>query len=112
VRIPLPVSDQTRQDARQQVINQLVHVYPEGTFLALFDLKSNQPTAHVHKAIRQARLLGLFGWFANDRCCRCEMEGDTPTDCDCFESSGKWCKLTDQGLCMGASDLCQGTKKA
>ncbi|HXR40464.1 MAG TPA: hypothetical protein VN776_15290 [Terracidiphilus sp.] len=110
VRIPLPVSDGSEQEARQGVIDELIRVFPEGSFRALFDPKPNQLTPEVRKAIQHARYMGLFSWWVNDKCCRCEMSGgvpNLPTDCNCYPSTGKWCAIDDQGMCLG--DMCPDT---
>ncbi|MGD0830619.1 MAG: hypothetical protein ABR907_06735 [Terracidiphilus sp.] len=109
VRIPLPVSDCTELEARQHVIDELVRVFPDGTFLALFDPRPNQLTPEVRHAIHHARLLGLFSWWVNDRCCRCETYGGLPTDCNCYYSPGNWCHIDDQGMCLG--DMCPAPKE-
>lgn len=104
VRIPLPVSDRTNQEARQAALTELLEADPDRTFLSLFQQLAPS-SSRARKAVRQARQMGLLGWFSNDLCCSKQEDDES-----CFECPGGWCVVTDMGICTDASTPCPGKR--
>ena len=113
LRLPLPIHDRRKQKARQAALNKFVTQAGEWTFLDLFTKSADKMPRAFQSALRNVRLLGLLGWWNNDRCCDVGGGGGGIKDA-CVVNTGTFCSISQspvtRGLCTAASDICPGDR--
>jgi len=107
IQIPLPLSEGRSPEPRRVALEQLVEAAPDLTFQELFTRSKEETPQNVTAAVQSIRIVGLFAWWNNNRCCD-RGGGAVPGTDVCVVNTGTWCNLPgpSRSFCSIGSDIC------